>query len=299
MISHSKQYHRGITFALINMVGLGVVGVIDKIGASHASNAFFFTTQNVFFAFVFASLIALVYDRRSFVQNVKKTKFTTWGLILLVGLCTAGIANALRMLGLTQSTGTFATLAQIFITALTAIFAMIFLRERLTGRFWLLFVIMILATYFVSVGQLTFNAISQGDTYILLGGAFIAVANIISKFVINKTSPLVLSWGRQFFGGIFLVTASLLFFQNTQALASISIWAVLSGLFWATTTTCYYFAMQNLGVTLATSILMIAPVETMILEYIFLKQSFTQVQIIAAIVVIVSGILMVSANRKR
>jgi drug/metabolite transporter (DMT)-like permease len=297
MKSHPQKYRKGITFALVNMVGLGILGIFDKIGASQATNPFFFSTQSVFFAFLTVGLFAMISARRSFLHDLRKTSLPTWGLVLLIGLCTAGIANALRMLGLTQSTGTFATLAQIFITALTAIFAMIFLRERLTARFWMLFVVMILATYFVSVGKLTLTAITQGDTYILLGGAFIAVANIISKFVLNRTTPLVLSFGRQALGGLFLVATSISVFQNSQALGDITIWAVLSGIFWALTTTCYYFAMKHLGVTLATSILMIAPVETMILEYVFLKQPFTQVQIVAAFVVIVSGMLMVATKQ--
>ena len=56
MKSTPKHYRSGITFALVNMAGLGILGIFDKIGATQAANPFVFSTQTVFFALFFVSV---------------------------------------------------------------------------------------------------------------------------------------------------------------------------------------------------------------------------------------------------
>jgi drug/metabolite transporter (DMT)-like permease len=125
---------------------------------------------------------------------------------------------------------------------------------------------------------------------------FVAVANIFSKQVTNQTSPLVLTVGRLFSAGIFLLILTLLFFNQKADLLTFTIWSVLSGLLWGFNIAAYNFAMHKIGVTLALSILMLGPVVTMILEYFVLKHIFSPIQIIAAFVVITCGIVMIKSK---
>jgi drug/metabolite transporter (DMT)-like permease len=109
---------------------------------------------------------------------------------------------------------------------------------------------------------------------------------------VKKINPVMLSEGRFLFGSVFLLIVALLFFHQTNLFA-FSIWSVISGFFWAINVIAFNFAIKKIGVTLTTSLLMIAPIYTMLLEYFILKQTFNSLQITAAFVVIIGGILMV------
>jgi drug/metabolite transporter (DMT)-like permease len=293
----NNDFALGVLFSLINSVSLGILGVIDKIGAEHFTSTIVFSTQSVFFSYLFVSLFAIFFFRTSFLVKAKTIPFSTLKYIFLVGIFASGLFVLFRFLGLTQSTGTFATLGQVIITAETAILALIFLQEKLSGKFWLLFVIVLIAIYFVSVGAFKLTPLHAGDTFIIIGATFVAIANIFSKLAVNKINPILLTEGRFFFGLLFLLLTTLLFFHNTNLL-TFSIWSILSGLFWAVNVTAFNFAIKKIGVTLATSLLMTAPIYTMIFEYFILKQTFNLLQIISALVVVTCGVLMVVLKDK-
>lgn len=216
--------------------------------------------------------------------------------MMLVGVFASGIFILLRFLGLTQSTGTFATLSQIITTSLTALLAWIFIKERLSKAFWVLFSIIILATYFVSVGKIALDNVKFGDFLIASSTIFLAASNIFSRIFVQKGNPILLSLGRFFFGFLFLLIVSFIYTGSQLFVLSTS-WVFLSGLLWTSGVITFNLAIQKIGVTLATSLLMTAPVITMALESTALNYHFTYVQIIAAFIVVISGILIIIANK--
>lgn len=293
-----KRFAQGILFSLINSLSLGILGVVDKIGAKHFTTSIVFSVQSVTFSFLLVTFFALFYHKGSYGKSLEKISFSSWKNILFVGVLASGLFILFRFLGLTQSTGTFATLGQIVTTSETAILAMIFLKEKLSKPFWFLFIIILIAMYFVSVGNFTFTSLQKGDWYILLGATFVAFANIFAKFAVNKVNPVILSQGRFFFGAAFLILTSIFFFHQTNLLFTFSLWSLLSGFFWTINVLAFNFAIQRIGITFATALLMTAPVYTMVLEYFILKQSFNPVQIVAAVIVVASGTLMVVFKNK-
>jgi len=293
-----RNFLLGTTYAFINMISLGMLGIVDKIGATHTVNPFVFSTQSVFFSLLFLCVFAFLYKKQEFVQEIKNIPLPAWKLLFLVGIFASGFFILFRFLGLTQATGTFATLSQVIITALTAVLAAVFLKEKLPRIFWLFFSIIIVAMYFVSIGKFALATLEQGDRYIVIGAVFVAFANIFSQKALKYVSPVILTMGRFFFGALLLLVISLFVFHFTPVLLTFSIWSLASGLLWTVNATAFSFSIQKLGVTLAASILMIAPVVTMVLEYTILKQSFNLLQITAALVVVICGILMVVTKEK-
>lgn len=292
----NKNYLQGVTLSLIASVSLGIVGIVDKVGILQSSNPFNFSYQSLFFSLIFTIIFTLIYFKRLPVNEVKNLSVSSWGLIFLIGIFASGIFILLRFIGLTQSTGTFATLSQIITSALTAIFAWIMLRERLSGSFWVLFVVIILSMYFVSVGSLTLGNIKPGDSYILFGTLFLALANIFSRLAVQKVDPVLLTLGRFIVGFVFLLIFSPLLINNHGIFDSFTIWAAISGLLWTTMIIVFNFALKKIGVTLTTSLLMVSPVITMALEYSLLGYHFTLVQVIAALAVVTGGIAVIFAS---
>jgi drug/metabolite transporter (DMT)-like permease len=293
-----KNFLLGTTYAFINMISLGILGIVDKIGATHTVNPFVFSTQSVFFSLLFVTIFAFLYKKNEFIREIKHTPFSAWRLLFFIGIFSSGLFILFRFLGLLQSTGTFATLSQVIITALTAVLAMFFLKEKLPRIFWLFFFIIIVAMYFVSIGKFALATLGKGDSYIIIGAIFVAFANLFSKKALAYVSPVILTMGRFFFGTLLLLVISLFVFHFTSVLLTFSIWSLASGLLWTVNATAFSFSIQKLGVTLAASILMIAPVVTMVLEYTILKQIFNPVQITAALIVVICGILMVVTKER-
>lgn len=289
----NNKFLAGILFAGINALALGSSGIIDKLGSGYFTNSIIFSTQSVLFSLIFVTIFTLFYYKGIPLRELKHISLSSWKNIFFVGILASGLFIIFRFLGLTQSTGTFATIAQVIVTAETAILAMLFLHERLSKTFSLLFIVILIAIYFVSVGRFTISALQKGDIYIIFGATFLAFANIFSKLAVNKVNPLLLAEGRFFFGTLFLLLSSILLFHQTQSLFVFSIWSVLSGFLWAANVVAFNFAIQRIGVTFTTSLLMTAPIITMIFEYFILRQTFNPIQITAAIIVIISGILIV------
>lgn len=292
-----KNYIPGVILSLVACFCLGVVGVVDKIGTLQFNNPFIFSSQSILSALLFTIFFAFIYFKGLPVRILKQISFSSWGLIIIVGVFASGIFILFRFLGLTQSTGTFATLSQVITTALTAILARIFLKERLSKLFWGLFLVIIISMYFVSVGKLELANIKTGDLYILFGTLFLSLGNISSKIVVQKVNPVLLSVGRFFIGFIFLLITSLIYISHGSILSSFSIWVVLSGLLWSVCITTFSLAIKKVGVTFTTSILLLAPAITMIIEYFTINYQFTFVQIIAALVVVMCGIAIIVTNK--
>lgn len=293
-MNNKKNYTYGVILSLIACIILGILGIIDKLGTLQSSNPFTFSFQSLLFALVFTVILALIYYKGIPARDIKSISFSSWGSIILIGIFASGLFILFRFLGLTQSTGTFATLSQVITTSLTALLALIFLKERLSKIFWLLFAIIIFSMYFVSVGNIALASIKTGDLFIILGAFFLAVANIFSRSVVQKVDPVLVALGRALTGFIFLLLVGFFFVKNGEILESLTIWAVLSGLFWSAWIISFNFAIKKIGITLSTSILMMASIITMALEYSLLGYHFTNIQIIAALVGIASGIAIIS-----
>ena len=301
-MNNQKNYTRGVIFALINCFSLGILGVVDKVGTIQSSNPIIFSTQSLLFSVLFTIIFILVYSKGLPVQSIEKISPSAWKLILLVGIFSSSLFMLFRFLGLTQSTGTFATLSQIITTSLTALLAWIFLKEKLSKVFWIIFAIIIFSVYFVSVGKITLASVQTGDMFIIIGTFFLAGGNIFSRLAVQKVDPVLVSGLRLFFGLIFLLLIDLFLLNGLNGLGGIfnhlTIWAILSGFLVSTGVLGFNLAIKRLGVTFGTSMLMMAPVITMVLEYLFLDYHFTLTQVVAALVVVISGIALILANNK-
>ncbi len=295
-MNNQKNYTRGVIFALINCLSLGTVGIIDKLGTLQSNSPFIFSSQSLLFTLLFTVIFTLIYFKGLPIRDIRDISFSSWRLIILVGILASGLFILFRFLGLTESTGTFATLSQVITTSLTALLAWIFLKERLSKIFWLLFAIIIFSMYFVSVGKIALASIKTGDMFIIAGTFFLAGANIFSRSVVQKVDPVLVSVGRAFVGFIFLLLVGSYFVKSGGLFDSLTIWVVLSGLLWSIGVITFNLAIKKIGVTLGTSILMMASIITMALEYSLLGYHFTQVQVVAALIGVASGIGIIFAS---
>lgn len=291
-MNSKRDYKKGLILAFINSLSTGTVGFIDKIGSTQVHNPLLFSVQSVCVSFFFVLIFALFYFNKSFIKTIKELKLSSWFFTFIVGVFASGIFIILRFLGLAQSTGTFATLTITVTAALTALAAYLFLKERLNNSFWILFMLILISMYMVSTGRLGLITMKTGDLFLLAGAIFLTIANISAKMAVKTTPPVILTLGRFFFGGVFLLLMVPFLLKEANNLYSFSIWVILSGLLWSISATLYNFAVKYLGVTLATTFLMLAPIYTLILESALLHYVFNPYQIVGTLIVVISGILI-------
>ena len=240
-----KDYPLGIAFALVNTVFLGFVGLVDKIGSLKTNSPLIFSSQSLFFSLLFTLVFVLCYFRGSLVNKVKAITWPSWRLIILIGLLSSGLSVLFRFLGLIQSTGTFATLSQVITTLFTAIFAHFFLKEKLSKQFWALFVVIIVATYFVSIGKLSLASVKTGDLLILIGAVILASGNVFSRLAVHQVSPILLAQGRFIVGVVFLTTIAMVFLGQKVDFFHPNIYSVLSGCSWSIMVISFNFAIKK------------------------------------------------------
>lgn len=289
---------KGIIFAIIASLCSGLAGITDKLGSVLSQQPFLYSTETIFFSFFFTIIYFFFSSKKQTVKSYYK-KLTVISLIQVVaiGIFASGIVILLRFIGLLQSTGTFASLSQVITTSITVILAHFFLKERLSRNFWLFFFIIIIATYFVSVGNFSLVSLKRGDIFILCSTVFLAISNIITKNTVHKIEPVLVATGRFLFGFIFLFLVSFLFLYNSTTF-SFNIFAILSGLIWSINVILFNIAIKQIGATLTTSLLMLSPIVTMIIEATLLSYRFTQLQYVAALVIIGSGIIIALKRNK-
>lgn len=297
-IKNRETYVVGIFFTFVNIISFGLSGIFDKVGTTLFESPITYATETLFYALLFCLLIGIICLRKKFVLKLSEINAQSLKLIFLAGIMSSGLFILFRFLGLTQATGTFASLSQIVTTTLTALLAYVFLKERLSKQFWLLFIVIIGAMYFVSTGSLYLAPIQSGDILILFGTIFLASGNMFSKLAVEKVDAFIVSIGRYLTGFILLLSFNFLFFSNSQLFSTLSILPILSGLLWALSVISFNLAIKRLNITLVTALLMISPTITMMLERFFLHYMFNPIQIIAAIIVMVSGIAIVILNTK-
>lgn len=294
-MKNRRHYFSGVILALIGCASLGILGVVDKIGAVKSPNPLAFSSQSLLISLAITITFAFIYLKGDFSKGIQKLSLSVLGLIILVGVFASGLTILFRFLGLIESTGTFATLSQVITTSLTALLAWIFLKERLSLAFWILFIIIITATYFVSVGKVALASIKTGDLFIVFGTIFLATGNILSGRVVQQVNPILASVGRFLFGFISLSSIGFIVIGRELFLFS-NDWVFLSGFLWAVSVIAFNLALKRIGVTFTTALLMLAPIITMILEYLFRNYQFTSVQIIAAMVIVAGGIAIIFAH---
>ena len=292
MNNTSSNEKKGIITAIFGSLCLGLAGITDKLGAIASKQPFLYSTQTIFVAFCFTVVYSFLFKKKSVKDIYKKLDPTSWLQLLLIGCFAFGIAILLRFIGLLQSTGTFASLSQVITVAFTGMLAHVFLKEQLSKGFWFLFLFIVIATYFVSVGSFSLVTIKSGDAFIVCAALFVAIGNIIAKLTVHKVNPIFVAVGEFFFGFLFLFFINIVFFFHSTPFL-FPLFAILSGLFWAGCGISFNLALNCIGATLTTSLFMLAPIVTLIIEATFLSYRFTPLQYGASFVVVASGVLLV------
>jgi O-acetylserine/cysteine efflux transporter len=295
-----KNETKGIILALFAAVVSGI--------AIPANKFFIVNLAPVIFTAVRAVIIGIVFFFIASYQAKKQhTKFrkVSWKYLLAIGVIGGAIAFLLYFTGLQLTTaGRAAFLYHSALTAFTVILAAAFLKERITRKMTLALVVMLIGTITLYISQVPPSQLwsnpTLGDLLIIAASVFWAIEYVISrKAMIMGETNFVVSFARMFFGGIILFGFVILT-GNVSALLALSVqqWIniMISTVLLFADVLFWYWSIKYINVSKATTLLLLAPVISLVGGGIFLQEPTPLLQLAGSAVILIGAYIVIGVR---
>jgi len=183
-----------------------------------------------------------------------------------------------------------------------AILAFIFLKEKISKKQLIAMLIMLFGLLLMQLSKLSAE-IRMGDMLVLGATVLWAIENVIAKkAMLNKESNWVVVFSRMFFGSIILFAiifltgkSDLLFALTAQQILYITISGAMLFLYVLT----WYLGLKYINLSKAATILLLAPVISLILGIFFLGESILMLQAIGSLLILIGAFEVVRTKSEQ
>jgi drug/metabolite transporter (DMT)-like permease len=270
-------------------------------GFSIIANKFFlvtidpllFTALRAFFIGIIFLAISL-YIQKSTKQ--KKFKQTSWVPLLLIGIIGGGLAFWLFFTGLKMTLGVRAAFLHKTLPIYAAVLAFIFLKEKITKKQLTAMGVMLAGLILMQLTNIS-TEIRTGDFLVLAATILWAAENVISKkAMLNKESNWVVTFSRMFFGSLVLFSIIFLTGKADLILALTSqqlIYIAVSGFFLFLYVLTWYWGLKYINLSKAATILLLAPVISLIFGVLWLKEPVSTMQLTGSVLILIGAYIIV------
>ncbi len=291
-----KSEFIGTLLAIFTAVISGFAIIANKI--------FIVNLDPTIFTSIRALLIGIIFFIISSFQckfDYKKLKKVKWSYLIGIGFIGGALAFLLFFSGLKLTTGGRTAFIHKTLPVYITIFAVLFLKEKVTVKQIFALIIMLLGLLILTSSQITPTSLwsdpSLGDLLIVFATILWAVENVIAKHVMIKgESNFVVTFARMFIGSIFLFLSiplwgkmDLLFNLTLEQTTNIMMSTViLLGyvLFW-------YWSIKHINVSKASTILLLAPVISLILGVLALNEPVPIDQLMGSALILIGAYFVV------
>jgi drug/metabolite transporter (DMT)-like permease len=263
-------------------------------------------TDPAVFTAIRALIIGLIFLAFATWQSRKSKSFkkVPWKYLILIGIIGGGLAFLLYFTGLSLTTSSRAAFLHKTLPIYTTVLAFIFLKEKVSPKQSIGLLGMLAGMFMLMYGQIDpaefWTNPAMGDMLVLFATMLWGVENVLAKYaMIKDESNYVISFARMFIGSIFLF-AAVLALGKTGALLSIFP-AQLGNVLISTGTLfgyvfCYYWSMKLINVSKASTLLLLAPVITLLIGVYVFGEPLPWLQRIGS-VLILAGAFFVAKER--
>ena len=245
-------------------------------------------------------LIFLAFARWQSKKSKSSFKKVPWRYLILIGIIGGGLAFLLYFTGLSLTTSSRAAFLHKTLPIYTTILAFIFLKEKVSPRQSLGLLGMLVGTLLLLSGQINpaefWTNPALGDILVLFATMLWGLENVLAKYAIIKDeSNYVISFARMFIGSLFLF-ATVLALGKTGALLSLSssqLGNVLisTGLLFGYVF-CYYWSIKLINVSKASTLLLLAPVITLLIGVYVFGEPLPWLQRIGSVLILLGAFLV-------
>ncbi len=288
---------RGIYLTLLTAVISGFSIFANKIFVMQADPLAFTTVRNM----LVGLMLLVVVVGSGAIKSLKLLRIKDWSKLLFIGIFGGGVAFALFFSGLAQIGAVQGNLIHKTLFLWVTLLAIPLLKESLHPVQIIGYLFIILATFVVG-GPLILT-LNTGALLVLAATMLYAVENVVAKIALKNIDPKVVGMMRIWIGlpVLFMITlvqgkGQLLFAASTLNLPPL----ITSSLFLTGYILSWYHGLKLIPVSLAASILAIAPIITNLLISIFITHSLPQTQIQSTVLLALgAGLLLVKVVKPR
>ncbi|MDP2926046.1 MAG: DMT family transporter [Nanoarchaeota archaeon] len=289
---------RGTLLVLLTAMISGVSIVVNKFFVVKIDPLIFTALRALFIGLIF--LIISLYVSK--INKQKKINRVSWKYLILIGIIGGGLAFWLFFTGLKITTAGRAAFLHKTLPIYAVILAVIFLKEKITKKQLIAMLIMLFGLILIELTNVSYD-IRIGDL-LVLGATFLwAIENTISKKVmLEKESNWVVTFSRMFFGSLVLFAiifiigkANLIFSLNSQQI----IYIIISGALLFLYVLTWYWGLKYINLSKASTILLIAPVISLILGFLWLNEQVFILQIIGSILILIGAFVIARIKSER
>lgn len=284
-----RKENLGMLFAFITAIISGFAVPVNKI--------FVVGIDPIVFTAIRALIIGVIFFFLSGIQcrfRFSEFKKTRWSWLLVIGIVGGGIAFALYFSGLALTTSGRAAFLHKTLPVYTAVFAYLFLKERVTKKQNMALIVMLTGTFAVLLGGVNPSQFwadpSTGDLLVLLGTILWGVENTLAKkAILEEESSFTVTFARMFFGGVFL-SGLVLLMGKLDVVFSLTAQQI-GNLFVSTTflfgyVLFWYASLKHINVSKAAIILLIAPLISLFLGVWWFGEPVSMLQGIGSVLIL-------------
>jgi drug/metabolite transporter (DMT)-like permease len=255
----------GYLFAALAAVVSGVAVYVNSLGVQTFQDPVLYTALKD--GLVGVILLVPLLVAPGWRGEYRRLNATTWAWMIALALTGGSVPFALFFSGLKLTTAATGALINHFQFVLVAVFAVVFLRERIRPALWAGFAVLLLGTLIgTNVGALRWN---QGAWLIAASTLLFAVDFVIAKHLLKGLSTLMVMTARMTLGTamLFVYLAAIGHLGPSQHLTMQQIQFVLvTGLILLVFTACTFTAIRHASVSAVLAIGTAAPIITTLLQ---------------------------------
>ncbi|MBL7160827.1 MAG: DMT family transporter [Candidatus Aenigmarchaeota archaeon] len=286
---------------------LALIAAIVSGFAIFANKIFIVDLDPTLFTAVRAMIIGLCFFLISSVQcrfDYGKFRKVPWKYLIVIGIVGGGIAFLLFFSGLNLTTGGRAAFLHKTLPLFVTVLAFIFLKERVGKKQLVALLLMFAGAVIIFSATISPAELWQapliGDSLIIIATLLWGIENVLAKkAMLLKETNFVVTFGRMFFGALFLFGALLLLgkahllftLQIHQLVNLLASTAILFGF-----VLTYYWSLKHINVSKASAMLLIAPVITLILGISFLGEPAPLLQILGSAIILAGAALILKVR---
>jgi len=289
----------GTSAAIITAIISGFAIPLNKIFIVDLDPAVFTAIRALIVGAIFL-VLSYAFQRHNFERDKHPVKWP-WHYLLIIGLIGGCFAFLLYFSGLQLTYAGRAAFIHKTLPIWVTMFGYFILREYAHRKQVFAMLLMLLGVFFIFVSPPTMNvflmSMTVGDFMVLIATILWALEAIIAKHaMLKKYHHFTISFGRMFFGGIFLFGAiillgrvpALLAIQPYQLVNILVSSAVLFGyvFFW-------YTSINFIKVSKAATLLLIAPVISLLAGVFLLGESAGLLQLIGSALILLGAYFVV------
>jgi len=295
---HRKEFF-GTALVLLTAFISGFSIIANKFFVVTIDPLIFTATRALFIGIIFLFISLYFYGSKDKVTF--KDKKTSWWSLVLIGLIGGSFAFWLFFTGLKMGLGIRAAFLHKTLPIYAAILAFVFLKEKISKKQLIAMGVMFAGLVVMELMKLSYQ-VRMGDILVLSATVLWAVENVISKKVMERESNWVVTFARMFFGSIILFAIIFLMGKGSLILALTSqqmIYILVSGILLFMYVLTWYWGLKHINLSKASSILLLAPVVSLIFGITWLGEEVAALQMIGSVLILVGGFFLVRVKSEK